>query len=149
MKTLVIVTLVLTICMLLTGGVVGQSFQSYGSASSVNSVILDGSGTPTAGGAVALTSFNVLPFAQGFFMASPSQSNVPVLGGTVYLDPGSLSITSIVAAGTGTHTAAGALPNDPGLVGLVIHMQTAFLDPSQPNGVAFSNGLTMTVGAAP
>ena len=74
------------------------------------------------------------------------RANVAGWGGTVLIDLGGVLGNRIAAVSGGAATIQFALPPNPDLVGRTAHMQCGADDPTQAQGIALSNGLTVTIG---
>ena len=124
------------------------SWSTYGAgASPANVLTLDGGGSASTGGTFMPTTTGI-PFLATFSATgvSLSDANLPLLGGTALIHPAQLVQTVLGApAGTGTVTDSFPIPAQPALFGLTVFLQSLCDDPSQPQGFAFSNGLSLTI----
>ena len=82
-----------------------------------------------------------------FLMVSAGQTNVPILGGTLLVDPqlaffGVNHVTALLVS-TDKNSFSGYLP--PNLSGKTIYAQAALLDLAQPEGFVFTNGLSISI----
>lgn len=93
---------------------------------------------------------DLLGGAPGAFLIGFGRANVPFLGGTLLVDLSPFLMTTFVAQGTGagagTFKLPMPLPNDLGLVGLVVDIQLAQADPGAVQHVSLSNGLELKIG---
>lgn len=118
----------------------------YGSgASPANTMLLTDSGTPSVGGVVVALTRQVPGDVPVFTLLSLASANLNLLGGTVLVDPG-----QIVAQSAALPIAGGApwivhVPNNPNLAGAKLYFQSLAPDPLQAEGLAFSNGLEVTL----
>ena len=123
-------------------------WNAYGiGASPANILTLDGGGSTSIAGSF-LPTITGIPAAATFSATGVSlaQANQPLLGGTLLIDIAQLLQTTVGApAGTGTVTDVIAIPPMPSLFGFTVYLQSLCDDPAQPQGLAFSNGLSVTI----
>lgn len=128
------------------GGGGPAAFTVYGTgASAVNYMSISGAGNTQPGGAFTITTTGVTQ-AGVYLVISLNQTNVAAFGGIMLADYFSqiLPLTFVPAAG-GSAIYNSNVPNNPGLVGLSVYMQTGIGDASQPGGFGLSDGLKVTV----
>lgn len=114
-------------------------------ASPANTIVLQGAGNPAVGGSFDLVTSN-LPFGGAFYGVSLGKATLPLLGGSVLIDPFALVLPlHFEASVTGTATWSVPVPPIPALAGLMVFSQAFALDGSQPGGYALSGGLEIVV----
>lgn len=124
----------------------GCGFTTYGlSAAASHTLGLVGNGDPRVGGLIGVEAFNLggAPTAGVFLSTTPG--NLPFYGGQLLVGPGGfigLIVLPVVHGESGFEL---PLPNDPGIAGLSLYLQFAAPDATQSQGVAFSNGLQLTI----
>jgi hypothetical protein len=120
-------------------------YASYGAgASSVNTLVLNGIGTPKVGGLLRALVPNAAP-SGAFFALSAASSSLPIFGGVVLVDPTLLFVFQAAPTGANGAGIAKAIPSDPSLAGLDVFVQAAGLEASYAQGIALSNGLKATI----
>jgi hypothetical protein len=120
-------------------------YSTYGAgASSVNTLVLNGVGTPKVGGLLRAVVPNAAP-SGAFFAISAASSSLPVFGGVVLVDPTLLVVFQAAPTGPTGAGIAKAIPGDPSLAGLDLFVQAAGLEPLHAQGIALSNGLKATI----
>ncbi|MBM3976725.1 MAG: hypothetical protein FJ299_07015 [Planctomycetes bacterium] len=118
---------------------------TYGAgASSVNTLVLNGVGTPKVGGLLRAVVPNAAP-SGAFFAISAASSSLPIFGGVVLVDPTLLIVFQAAPTGPTGAGIAKAIPGDPSLAGLDLFVQAAGLEPLYAQGIALSNGLKSTI----
>lgn len=85
------------------------------------------------------------PSLSGFLGVAAGEAAVPLVGGTLLLDPGSLLLFPFQSFPFGGALAVLAMPDNPALAGNDLYFQSFLIDGAQGQGVAFSNGLRATV----
>src|SRR5690606_34396770 len=101
---------------------------------------------------VQLTLDDVLGGTSGFAFAGFAQATQPFKGGVLHVFPFALSVPlgnlggAPGAPGDGGLTVPVNLPADPGLSGVSVFLQGAFVDPGAPVGVSLTQGLEMILG---
>ncbi|TAJ12407.1 MAG: hypothetical protein EPO68_13750 [Planctomycetota bacterium] len=120
-------------------------FAAYGAgASPVNTLLLNGVGSPKVGGLLRAVVPNAAQ-SGAFFALSAASANLPIFGGAVLVDPGLLFVFQAAPTGASGAGIAKAIPPDPALAGLEVFVQAAGLEPSFAQGIALSNGLKATL----
>jgi hypothetical protein len=120
-------------------------FTTYGAgASPVNTLLLNGVGTPSVGGLLRMVVPNAAPTG-AFFAISGASAALPIFGGVVLVDPTLLFVFQAAPTGPTGAGIAKAIPADPGLAGLDLFVQAAGLEPLHAQGLALSHGLTATI----
>lgn len=120
-------------------------YTAYGAgASSVNTLVLNGVGTPKVGGLLRALVPNAAQ-SGAFFALSAASANLPLFGGIVLVDPTLLFVFQAAPTGASGAGIAKAIPADPALAGLDVFVQAAGLEPLHAQGIALSNGLKATV----
>ena len=105
-----------------------------------NSLLLTGSGIPAVGGAlVAVTSQAPTEVVTTAVSLAPAE--LPLLGGTVWIDPALLVTLSTQPATGGSASFVLPIPDNANLAGLDAFLQSFSPDATQPGGFALSNGL--------
>jgi hypothetical protein len=80
----------------------------------------------------------------GLVIVGFTQINVPTsAGGTLLVAPFEVLPIPIPATGA---SLSGAIPNDPGLLGVVVDLQVLELDPGAAHGLSFTAGLELLIG---
>lgn len=111
-----------------------------------------GGGCAEPAGTVQLTLDDVLGGTSGFAFAGLTEAALSFKGGTLYVFPFTLQVPlNNVGGAAGVPGAGGlslpvTLPPDPGLSGLSVFLQAAFVDAAAPVGVSLTNGLEMLLG---
>ncbi len=133
-----------------------RSIVSYGAGSAGSGgfvPVLAGGGPTAPGTTTRLQIHDGLGQTLGALVAGFGRVNLPLFGGTQLVVPLS-SVTVVLngppatlfaARGGGYLHRGFAIPNDAGLVGVVIDWQAAFLDPQAQGGVSLSNGVELVV----
>lgn len=120
-------------------------YTEYGAgASSVNTLALNGIGTPKVGGLLRALVPNAAP-SGAFFALSAASASLPIFGGVVLVDPTLLFVFQPAPTGASGAGIAKAIPADPSLAGLDVFVQAAGLEPLHAQGIALSNGLKATI----
>lgn len=120
-------------------------YTAYGSgASTVNTLVLNGVGSPKVGGLLRVVVPNAAP-SGAFFAVSAASSSLPIFGGVVLVDPTLLFVFQAAPTGASGAGIAKAIPADPLLAGLDLFVQAAGIEPSYAQGIALSNGLKATI----
>lgn len=78
-------------------------------------------------------------------LLSTSQQNLPVFGGTIFINYQNPAITLAAALSGGAGAVSFPVPGNPALIGIHGYVQAGAADPSQPFGWAFTNGLDLTI----
>lgn len=126
--------------------IVEPGFFQYGlGASPANTIVLQGSGSSSIGGAFSADASSITG-AVAFFGISLAEANYPLLGGVGLIDPLALITLKIKGAGGGTASQPILIPNDITLVGLDIFFQVSSLVTVGPDVWEHSNGLKLTLG---
>ena len=114
-------------------------------ASPVNTIALAASGSLAPGTFVDLEAGNVPGFGS-FYGVSAGKSFLPLLGGTVLVDPFQLLLPlTFKASLTGSTVWSVPIPTDPAFAGLAVYAQVFALDGTQPGGYSLSGGLELIV----
>jgi hypothetical protein len=123
------------------------SWSNYGSgfAGTHGIPALTAQSNPVLGSAVTLALGNSLgATTPALFMTGVQQALIPTSkGGDLLLVPLLFVPLSLPASGT---TFAGAIPNDPGLVGVQLFAQALELDAGAAHGLSFTAGLDLVLG---
>ena len=113
-------------------------------ASPVNSLDLTGAGSASVGHTFEAVTSNVDgALVVTVFALSPD--SFPVFGGVGLVDTGSLVTLGSTPPAGGVAVLPVAIPPVPALAGLEIFVQSGADDPDQPQGMALSNGLKVTL----
>lgn len=122
-------------------------FSTYGSGGPpANSLGLVASGLPRIGQTVSYITTNITTGGAWTFFGS-AQTSETFLDATLLVDLNSYIDGAYASADAGESTIDFTIPNDPGLIGYTAYGQSIALDPNLPNGLAFSNGLKLTICA--
>jgi hypothetical protein len=120
-------------------------YSTYGAgASPVNTLVLNGVGTPKVGGLLRAIVPNAAP-SGAFFAISAASSSLPVFGGVVLVNPTLLVVFQAAPTGPTGAGIAKAIPGDPSIAGLDLFVQAAGIEPTYAEGIALSNGLKATI----
>jgi len=95
-----------------------------------------------------LISFDLAGFSgdsAGALALSRGTFSLPLLGGTLLIDPSKILFDLPVFTTAGGATVPLFVPPDPVLAGFTFHDQTAVFDPAQAQSWAWSNGLSITL----
>ena len=79
-------------------------------------------------------------------LIATSQASTPMFGGTLLIDVATRIGMRVAPVSNGDATFVIALPSNPSVVGSTAYMQAGGGNPTQPAGVAMSNGLAVTLG---
>ena len=122
--------------------------KSYGqTAGGANKLSLATSGSPTLGQTITLN-LNSAPFgAVGWLHFARSSANQPLLGGTQLINLNQIVQTTLLTVLFNPTQIKLVVPPNPGLAGVHVFGKAAVLDVTQPGGLAFSNGLELTLCA--
>ncbi|QDU69223.1 FG-GAP repeat domain-containing protein [Engelhardtia mirabilis] len=131
------------VCVALPGPVCGYTNYGVG-AGGANVLGLAGVGTPAVGGSASLDTTGMVS-GTAFLSLAIFDASLPILGGTVLVDPGTQVTTFFVGAVGSTASFSTPLPNDPVLGGVALHFQSFEVDAAQSAGIAMSNGVKMTI----
>lgn len=112
-----------------------------------NVLELSSDAPPLAGKPTTLVVKDGLPNAGGAVVLSLQKAELPVLGGTLLVNPQGMVLFPVSTGGDGTATLTFTLPGNPGLAGMEIYFQAGLEDGGQPQGVALSNGLRGVIGS--
>jgi len=127
----------------------GCGWESFGSGLGGANELTLGSTTPAAlGYPIVLEVSGAVNAVPGFLGFALSEVSLPLLNGTLLLDPGTLSLLQLTFDANGEAELAASLPNTPALHGGSLPLQAFALAPELPGSVRFSNGLRV-VGCAP
>lgn len=120
-------------------------YAAYGAgASSVNTLVLNGVGTPKVGGLLRALVPNAAA-SGAFFALSAASSSLPIFGGVVLVDPTLMFVFQAAPTGASGAGIAKPIPADPSLAGLDVFVQAAGLEPLYAQGIALSNGLKAAI----
>ncbi len=133
-----------------------RSIPSYGTGSAGSGgyvPVLVGGGPTAPGTTTRLRIHDGLAQTLGALVAGFGRTNVPLFGGTQLVNPlsslteflGGPPQTQFAARGGGYLHRGFAIPNNAGLVGVVIDWQAVFLDPQAVGGISLSNGVELVV----
>ncbi len=118
---------------------------SYGhGASPGNTLGLVAVGTPSLGSSVSIRTTNVTTEGAWTLLCEAAAFQ-PFLDGVLLVDLATYQLGGFGSALDGTTTMELAIPPTPSLAGYVARLQSLALEPSLPQGLAFSNGLVLTV----
>lgn len=141
--------LILTYAQVPTGGgscPAGCGFTAFGlGAAPSHTLGLVGNGDPRVGGLFEVEAFNLGGAAVAGMFLSTTAGATPFYGGQLLVGPVGfigLIVLPVIEGESGFEL---QLPNDPGIAGLSLFVQTAAPDANQAQGVAFSNGLQLTI----
>ncbi len=114
--------------------------ETYGTASTVNSIALTGN-SPMLGGTLTANAVGGPADQPGLLLLGTARASLPLFGGLllVALDGALWFPISFDSAGTASFSIP--VPSDPAAAGLVLDLQCGALDASKPQGVALSTGL--------
>lgn len=128
------------------GGGGPMPFMVYGTgASPANYMSISGAGSTQPGGAFTVTTTGVTQSGV-ILIFSLNQVNTPAFGAVMLADYFNQVIPQVfVPAAGGVAVYNGVVPNNPGLIGLQVYMQSGISDASQPGGFGLSDGLQLTV----
>ncbi len=112
---------------------------------------LTGGGCPEVGGSLTLTLDRAVGGASSVLFVGLAGAAVPFKGGTFYVGALVLSVPLPMggapgAPGAGALTLPAALPANPLLSGVNVHLQAAFTDGAAVKGASLTKGLRMTIG---
>lgn len=105
---------------------------------------LDSASVPNPGSLVSLDITGIPGGTTGFLWYSPSQSMLAFRGGTLVADFFTAVRVSPLTLQNGGAQQSLSLP--PSAAGLVFYLQAGVFDATQAQGIAFTNGLVLTVG---
>lgn len=113
---------------------------------------LYGAGCPDVGGAFSLMIDDAVGAAPGVVFAGFAKSNLPLLGAALLTFPIALQVDLVLlgapgAAGAGSLTLPVVLDANPSLAGISVFLQGLFADAAASHGVAFTQGLELTIGS--
>lgn len=113
---------------------------------------LYGGGCPDVASTFSITVDKVVGGAPGALFVGLNKSNLPLLGGSLLTFPILLQLNVTLAgapsvAGAGSLSLPVALGSDPSIAGLSILLQGVFADAAATQGVSFTQGLEMVIGA--
>ncbi len=117
--------------------------ETYGPA---GSIALAASADPTLGASLAASASGGPPGQPGLIVVGTARARL--FGGTVLVDPSTILLKlPLIFDGSGSADFSLPLPSNEAFAGLVLDLQAFALDPSQPHGVAVSNGLEVALCA--
>ena len=117
-------------------------YDAYGPAGTLE---LSGGGDVDLGGTFVATTANVAASSFVINALSLSDTELPFLGGTLLVDPGALAVVLNTPVVESVSSLPLPLPNDPALAYASLYFQSFALDLGGPAGLAFSNGLVLTM----
>ncbi len=129
-----------------TGAFPSCGVAKYGTdAGGANVASLSSTSAAGPGGTVTLdlADFNVDGIA--LTIVATNNASLPLFGGTVLIDPGTIFTTLATAISSGTGTQPIGVPATPALVGAKVHGQAGQFDGGLPGGVALSNGVVISI----
>ena len=118
--------------------------ETYGSASTVNSIVLTGN-TPVLGGTFTADAVGGPAGQPGLLLVGTARASLPLYGGLLLVAPAGALSFPISFDGAGTASFSVDVPSDPAVAGFVLDMQCGALDASKPQGVALSTGLEVAL----
>lgn len=129
------------------GPTCGSSPYSGAGLPGSNVLALDLIGSPSIGTTVTLRTTGLAPSAVVVWhLLATDDAALPFAGGTLLVDPATLVIPPFtIAAVPPSLLVPLPIPADPALTGVTTYWQTAAPDANQPEGLALSNGLRLTV----
>lgn len=120
-------------------------YEAYGlAAGGANVITLDSASSSVVGGLHVLDVAGGPAGAQAVLLASTGTASLPLLGGTLLVNPADMFQLPIPLDGSGALTLPLPIPDDAILYDLGVAFQVAAPDPGQAKGWAFSNGLSTT-----
>ena len=133
---------------IVVGGVQGLpacGFSTYGvGLPGANALELAGAGLPKPGSVVQIQTSKVKDTAVRTGLAI-DEAQLPFLGGFLLLDPSLIRQVYVTPTAGTVATQALPIPNQVSIVGAEFFLQSLAHGPSQPEGIALSNGLRMTI----
>ncbi len=123
---------------------------TYGqSAGGANVLSLVGTGSTEIGDVSTLITSGIEAPGIVYTLVADQPFSAPLEGGTLLVDPSGFFF--LIAAAAANETFSWNLPilNNPAYVGISLQFQSAATAPSQPFGLAFSNGLAWTICPTP
>jgi hypothetical protein len=102
-------------------------------------------GCPDINRPFTITIDQVLGTAVGVFAIAPAAASIPLLGGTLHVDPSNAFISPCIIPGPGG-LALPVLLTAPMLIGAEFFLQAGFPDPGAVQGLSLTNGLRITIG---
>lgn len=129
---------------------------SAGSGAHIPTITSSGGAPRIGNGSFRIDCDRLLGGASCFLLLGTRKAQIPIVGVTLLVDPGSwllmLPLTAsgtVGIAGVGTLRVPIGIPADPRLVALPLFLQAAAIDPGAPQGVvAATNGLEVVICAA-
>ncbi len=121
-------------------------FTTYGPTNvAANHLALVGGGTTAIGGVASIVTTGLGSATSCVSLISLTPGDQQWNGGRLLVNPVGYLATLVVPASEGESSWSLPILNSPAVIGVSISLQSAAADPSQPIGVALSNGLTLTV----
>ncbi|MEM7308224.1 MAG: PQQ-dependent sugar dehydrogenase [Planctomycetota bacterium] len=132
-----------------SGGAVcddGCGFSTYGhGAGGVNTLGLVGGSGASVGGTLVTKTTGLDEGATVWVGVALNDWDFPLLGGTVLVDSFSQFATVVLGTANGESVWSVGLPNTPSVAGATFYMQSLATDAGTPFGLAYSNGLKLTL----
>lgn len=100
---------------------------------------------PSIGETLVFQAENFNGSGTGLLFITGGELALPLLGGTLLVDLSSLILNQPFAVANGRGKTCAPIPPNPALVGFTAFGQAAMVDPSQPAGVALSNGVRIPI----
>jgi hypothetical protein len=122
----------------------GFTNYGYAGAPPAHNLGLTGSGCPRVNTTIGFVTSHVKS-AGAWTLLCEGEGHMPFFDGFVLVDPNRYVLGDFVPSSNGTAMWNVSIPNDPHFVGYVLFGQSLAFDPSIPQGLAFSNGLTAVV----
>jgi hypothetical protein len=114
--------------------------ETYGTASTVNSIALTGN-SPVLGGTLTVHAAGGPAGQPGLLLLGTARASLPLYGGLLLVSLNGASMIPISFDSAGMASFSKTVPSDPAAAGLVLDLQCGALDASKPQGVALSTGL--------
>ncbi|MFN0204978.1 MAG: PQQ-dependent sugar dehydrogenase [Planctomycetota bacterium] len=120
-------------------------FSSYGFNTSISQTLgLIGAGNPSIGGIITLSTYGVSSAGAWTFVGF-GHTELLTLGGILLVDLNQFAIGDFAPLVNGVTTLTISIPNSASLIGFVGFGQSLAFDNSLPAGIAFSNGVIITI----
>lgn len=106
------------------------------------------SNTPISGSTLTVSLATNFPSSAGVLGFTPPIESPVTLGGClIYLDLALLNTIPVMTDALGAWSLSVGIPPPPGIAGVQVTLQAAFVNPMSPLGASISNGLLLTIGA--
>jgi glucose/arabinose dehydrogenase len=124
----------------------GCGWQSYGGgAGGANTLLLASSTPPGLGLPIELLASGAAGAASGALGLSFAPASQGLKGGTLLLDPATLSLFNVPFGAAGSVAIAASLPDEPAYAGLSVWLQAYAFGQPAPFPIRLSNGLQLTL----